>query len=142
MFTPLEANLVWHFASRGTGGRSRLVLDDFRALLDEKVRFRSLLPPPIPPSLFTLPLPLLLFLLALPTPRTETLTRNPRFLVTGTNRTVDASSSVGGSRDGRRRRELVVDVSYGCFEGLWVLFGGDWRWGGSVCGLVSWDVFL
>ncbi|KAL7410524.1 putative mitochondrial inner membrane protein [Mrakia frigida] len=36
MFTPLEANLVWHFASRGTGGRSRLVLDDFRALLDEK----------------------------------------------------------------------------------------------------------
>ncbi|CDZ97571.1 mitochondrial inner membrane protein [Phaffia rhodozyma] len=36
MFSPLEANLVWHFASRGRGPQTRLVLDDFRALLDEK----------------------------------------------------------------------------------------------------------
>jgi solute carrier family 25 aspartate/glutamate transporter 12/13 len=38
MFSPLEANLVWHFASRGRGGKTRLILEDFRALLDEKVR--------------------------------------------------------------------------------------------------------
>lgn len=37
MFSPLEANLVWHFASRGRGPQARLVLDDFEALLDEKV---------------------------------------------------------------------------------------------------------
>lgn len=35
MFSPLEASLVWHFASRGRGPQTRLVLDDFRALLDE-----------------------------------------------------------------------------------------------------------
>jgi solute carrier family 25 aspartate/glutamate transporter 12/13 len=35
--SPLEANLVWHFASRGRGPQTRLDLDDFRALLDEQV---------------------------------------------------------------------------------------------------------
>ena len=33
--------MVFHFASRGKGSTSRLVLDDFRALLDEKVRLDS-----------------------------------------------------------------------------------------------------
>lgn len=41
-FTPLEASMVFHFASRGGGQNSRLVQDDFRALLDEKVHLFGL----------------------------------------------------------------------------------------------------
>ncbi|WVQ82660.1 hypothetical protein IAT38_004792 [Cryptococcus sp. DSM 104549] len=37
MFTPMEANIIWHFASRGNVGSSqRLALSDFQALLDAK----------------------------------------------------------------------------------------------------------
>ncbi|KAK1926724.1 putative mitochondrial inner membrane protein [Papiliotrema laurentii] len=36
-FTPMEANIIWHFASRGGPGASqRLALSDFQALLDAK----------------------------------------------------------------------------------------------------------
>jgi hypothetical protein len=38
MFTPMEANIIWHFASRGgMGSNQRLGLNDFQALLDAKV---------------------------------------------------------------------------------------------------------
>jgi solute carrier family 25 aspartate/glutamate transporter 12/13 len=38
MFTPMEANIIWHFASRGgVGASQRLALADFQALLDAKV---------------------------------------------------------------------------------------------------------
>ena len=38
MFTPMEASIIWHFASRGgVGSNTRLTLDDFQALLDAKV---------------------------------------------------------------------------------------------------------
>ncbi|WWD17747.1 hypothetical protein CI109_102188 [Kwoniella shandongensis] len=37
MFTPMEANIIWHFASRGNVGSSqRLALADFQSLLDAK----------------------------------------------------------------------------------------------------------
>nr|ODN87653.1 solute carrier family 25 (mitochondrial aspartate/glutamate transporter), member 12/13 [Cryptococcus depauperatus CBS 7855] len=37
MFTPMEANIIWHFASRGSVGTGqRLALADFQALLDAK----------------------------------------------------------------------------------------------------------
>ncbi|AAW42258.1 mitochondrial inner membrane protein, putative [Cryptococcus deneoformans JEC21] len=37
MFTPMEANIIWHFASRGNAGTGqRLALADFQALLDAK----------------------------------------------------------------------------------------------------------
>ncbi|OCF41845.1 solute carrier family 25 (mitochondrial aspartate/glutamate transporter), member 12/13 [Kwoniella heveanensis CBS 569] len=37
MFTPMEANIIWHFASRGGASTSaRLALADFQALLDAK----------------------------------------------------------------------------------------------------------
>ncbi|ORY32278.1 putative mitochondrial inner membrane protein [Naematelia encephala] len=37
MFTPMEANIIWHFASRGgVGSSTRLALADFQALLDAK----------------------------------------------------------------------------------------------------------
>ncbi|KAL0252547.1 hypothetical protein I308_101939 [Cryptococcus tetragattii IND107] len=37
MFTPMEANIIWHFASRGNAGAGqRLALADFQALLDAK----------------------------------------------------------------------------------------------------------
>ncbi|WVF70310.1 hypothetical protein IAT40_005099 [Kwoniella sp. CBS 6097] len=37
MFTPMEANIIWHFASRGGASSStRLALADFQALLDAK----------------------------------------------------------------------------------------------------------
>ncbi|ORX36058.1 putative mitochondrial inner membrane protein [Kockovaella imperatae] len=37
MFTPMEANIIWHFASRGgVGSNQRLTLADFQALLDAK----------------------------------------------------------------------------------------------------------
>jgi hypothetical protein len=39
IFTPMEANIIWHFASRGSGDSSmRLANVDFDALLDPKVR--------------------------------------------------------------------------------------------------------
>ena len=38
VFTPMEANIIWHFASRGgMGSNQRLGLNDFQALLDAKV---------------------------------------------------------------------------------------------------------
>jgi solute carrier family 25 aspartate/glutamate transporter 12/13 len=38
IFTPMEANIIWHFASRGSGDSSmRLANVDFDALLDPKV---------------------------------------------------------------------------------------------------------
>lgn len=38
LFTPMEANIIWHFASRGSGDSSkRLAAIDFDALLDAKV---------------------------------------------------------------------------------------------------------
>ena len=41
MFTPMEANIIWHFASRGgMGSNQRLGLNDFQALLDAKVRIK------------------------------------------------------------------------------------------------------
>ena len=38
IFTPLEVNIIWHFASRGaaTSANQRLTLADFEALLDAK----------------------------------------------------------------------------------------------------------
>lgn len=38
MFTPMEANIIWHFAGRGTDGSmgERLTLADFESLLDAK----------------------------------------------------------------------------------------------------------
>ncbi|GFZ43677.1 Aspartate-glutamate carrier 1 [Saitozyma sp. JCM 24511] len=37
MFTPMEADIIWHFASRGgVGSSQRLALQDFQALLDAK----------------------------------------------------------------------------------------------------------
>lgn len=37
MFTPMEADIIWHFSSRGAvGGSTRLRLADFQALLDPK----------------------------------------------------------------------------------------------------------
>lgn len=42
--TSWQANIIWHFASRGGMGASqRLALADFQALLDAKVRFHDLL---------------------------------------------------------------------------------------------------
>lgn len=42
MFTPMEANIIWHFASRGgMGSNQRLGLADFQALLDAKVSLCS-----------------------------------------------------------------------------------------------------
>jgi solute carrier family 25 aspartate/glutamate transporter 12/13 len=41
MFTPMEADIIWHFASRGgVGSSQRLALQDFQALLDAKVSDR------------------------------------------------------------------------------------------------------
>jgi solute carrier family 25 aspartate/glutamate transporter 12/13 len=38
VFTPMEANIIWHFASRGTDmPGQRLAAVDFAALLDAKV---------------------------------------------------------------------------------------------------------
>lgn len=38
IFTPLEAAIIWHFASRGgVGSNTRLAAADFEALLDAKV---------------------------------------------------------------------------------------------------------
>lgn len=38
MFTPMEVDIIWHFASRGgVGSSTRLGLADFEALLDAKV---------------------------------------------------------------------------------------------------------
>jgi solute carrier family 25 aspartate/glutamate transporter 12/13 len=42
IFTPMEANIIWHFASRGSGDSSmRLANVDFDALLDPKVRLAA-----------------------------------------------------------------------------------------------------
>ena len=42
IFTPVEANIIWHFASRGSGDSSmRLANVDFDALLDPKVGSRA-----------------------------------------------------------------------------------------------------
>ncbi|WVQ70836.1 hypothetical protein IAR50_000361 [Cryptococcus sp. DSM 104548] len=41
MFTPMEANIIWHFASRGSvGSGQRLTLADFQALLDAKLQWQ------------------------------------------------------------------------------------------------------
>lgn len=38
IFTPMEANIIWHFAARGgVGASQRLAVIDFAALLDPKV---------------------------------------------------------------------------------------------------------